>query len=122
MRVVLMSTAIAILMTSAALADDSVLASRFGNTTIATDPTGAQTKVYYNADHTFSAKIVGQTVNGTWKVDSGTVCLTYANTANLPATIPNPTCLPVAAHNVGDTWTAGEGAMKRTITLVKGIQ
>jgi phenolic acid decarboxylase len=122
MRVVLMSTAIAVLMTSVAFADDSVLASRFGNTTIATDTAGAQTKVYYNADHTFSAKIVGQTVNGTWKVDSGTVCLTYANAANLPATIPNPTCLPVAAHNVGDTWTAGEGAMKRTITLVKGIQ
>ena len=36
--------------------------------------------------------------------------------------MPNPTCLPVAAHNVGDTWTAGEGAMKRPITLVKGIQ
>jgi hypothetical protein len=122
MRVVLMSTAIAILMASAALADDSVLASRFGNTTIATDPTGAQTKVYYNADHTFSAKIGGQNVNGTWKVDNRIVCLTYANAANLPATVPNPTCLPVAAHNVGDTWTAGEGAMKRTITLVKGIQ
>jgi hypothetical protein len=117
-----MSTAIAILMTGAAVADDSVLASRFGNTTIVTDTAGVQTKLHYNADHTFSAKVGDRTVNGTWKVDGGNVCLTYANAANLPATMPNPTCLPVVAHNVGDAWTTGEGAMKRNVTLVKGIQ
>jgi hypothetical protein len=122
MRIVLMSTAFAVLMTTAAFADDSVLASRFGNTTIATDTTGAQQKLYYNADHTFTAKVGAQTINGTWKIDGGNVCLTYQSTANLPATMPNPTCLPVVAHNVGDTWTTGDGAMKRTVTLVKGIQ
>lgn len=122
MRIFVTSTAIAMLMTSAVLADDSVLASRFGNTTIATDTAGGQTKLYYNADHTFSAKTGAQTINGTWKVDNGSVCLTYANAANLPATMSNPTCLPVAVHNVGDTWTTGGGAMKRTVTLVKGIQ
>jgi hypothetical protein len=122
MLVVLMSTAIAILMTSAAFADDSVLASRFGNTTIATDTAGGQTKLYYNADHTFSAKMGDRTINGTWKVDGGNVCLTYANATNLPVNMPNPNCLPVIAHNVGDTWITGDGAMKRTVTLVKGIQ
>jgi hypothetical protein len=119
MRVVLTSIAIAISITGPALADDSVLASRFGNTTIATDMAGGQTKLYYSADHTFSAKTGDRTINGTWKVEDGNVCLAYANAA---ANIPNPTCLPVSVHNVGDTWTTGKGAMKRTVTLVKGIQ
>jgi hypothetical protein len=30
----------------------------------------------------------------------------------------NPVCLPAVAHQVGDTWTAGD----RTATLVQGIQ
>jgi hypothetical protein len=124
MRIFVMSTAMAMAMTmtSAVLADDSVLASRFGNTTLATDTAGGRTKLYYNADHTFSAKMGDRTINGTWKVDGGNVCLTYANATNLPVNMPNPNCLPVIAHNVGDTWTTGDGAMKRTVTLVKGIQ
>jgi hypothetical protein len=123
MRAILICAASTMLAT-AAMADDSVLASRFGNTTIATDPTGAQTKLYYNADHTFSAKIGAQglAVKGTWKIDGGNVCLSYDGSAPLPPNLPNPTCLPVAAHNVGDTWSTGDGAMKRTVTLVKGIQ
>ncbi len=122
MRAILMGAAAAALLSSAALADDSVLASRFGNTTIATMANGQTLKLYYNADHTFTSKIGDQTSNGTWKLDGGTVCLTYANPAALPAGTANPTCVPVAAHNVGDSWSVGAGDQKRTISLVKGIQ
>jgi hypothetical protein len=112
----------AVLFATAAMADDSVMASRFGNTTVSTDSAGVKSKLYYNADHTFTAKVGDQAVSGTWKVDGGTICLTYSGGAMLPPTMPNPTCLPVVAHKVGDTWTTGDGAMKRTVTLVQGIQ
>jgi hypothetical protein len=121
MRAIAFSVA-AILFATAATADDSVMASRFGNTTVSTDSAGVKSKLYYNADHTFTAKVGDQSVSGTWKVDGGTICLTYPAGANLPATMPNPTCLPVVAHKVGDSWTTGEGAMKRSVTLVPGIQ
>jgi hypothetical protein len=121
MRAIMMSAA-AIMFATAASADDSVMASRFGNTTLSTDASGVKSKLYYSADHTFTAKVGDQSVSGTWKVDGGTICLTYSAGASLPPTMPNPTCLPVVAHKVGDTWTTGEGAMKRTVTLVQGIQ
>lgn len=98
-----------------ALADD-IMASRYGNTTITTDPSGVQTKIYYAADGSFTGVQNGQKFNGTWKIDaSGTICLTFAQAVPGAA---NPTCTPVAAHKVGDTWTAAG----RTITLVQGIQ
>jgi hypothetical protein len=118
MRVVLMSTAIAILMSTAAYADDSVLASRFGNTTITKNAAGNETRLYYAADHTFKAKSGGQMTDGTWKIDGGTICLTYANPAALPAGTPNPTCVPVSAHKVGDSWSAGP----YSVSLVAGVQ
>ncbi len=119
MRAILTCAASACLLATAALADDSVLASRFGNTTVATDASGAQSKLYYNADHTFTAKAGTMSVKGTWKVDGDKVCLSYDPA---PPGMASPNCLPVAAHNVGDTWTVGDGAQKRTVTLVKGIQ
>jgi hypothetical protein len=122
MRAILMGAAAAILLAGAATADDSALASRFGNTTIATTADGTTVKLYYKADHTFTGKTGSQATNGTWKIDGTTVCLTYANPAMLPAGAANPVCVPVAAHAVGDTWTVGVGMQKRTISLVKGIQ
>jgi hypothetical protein len=122
MRAILLS-AVLVLATTAALADEDVMASRYGNTTDSVDSQGIHTKLYYSADHTFKADVGGTKVNGSWKVDSGTICLTYANPpASMPATMPNPTCLPVMAHKVGDTWTTGEGAMKRSVSLKPGIQ
>ena len=105
---------------SAAIAADDVMASRYGNTTITTDSKGVQTKLYYKDDHTFTAKQGTQETKGTWKVDDkGTICLTYDKPF---AGMPNPLCVPVVTHKIGDTWTTGEGDNKRTATLVKGIQ
>jgi len=114
MRAILLATAFAIAAT-AAIADDGVLASRFGNTTITKDANGNETHIYYAADHTFTGKQGANAFKGTWKIDGGTICLT-ADPA-IPNT-PNPTCAPVSAHNVGDTWTAGP----YTVSLVAGIQ
>ena len=103
------------LSTSFALADD-IMASRYGNTTIATGSSGVQTKLYYNADGAFTGKQGDQTFSGTWKLDgAGNICLNFAQP--LQGT-PNPTCVPVSAHKVGDSWSGG-GA---TMSLVQGIQ
>ena len=114
MRTILLATAFAFSAT-AAIADDSVLASRFGNTTITKDTNGTENHIYYAADHTFTGKQGGNGFKGTWKIDGGTICLTAD--PPIPNT-PNPACVPVSAHAVGDTWTAGPF----TVSLVAGIQ
>jgi hypothetical protein len=115
-----MGAAAVILLAGAAMADDSLLASRFGNTTIATSADGTVVKLYYSADHTFTGKFGNQNASGTWALNGNTVCLTY--TTPLPQGMTNPVCVPITAHAVGDTWSVGEGAQKRTMSLVKGIQ
>lgn len=115
MRKFLIAAAALALSTTLAFADD-IMASRYGNTTMATDPSGVVTKFYYAADGTFTGKQGTQSFNGTWKLDaSNNLCLTFAQT--LPG-VANPTCLPASAHKVGDTW----GGAGRTVTLVQGIQ
>jgi YD repeat-containing protein len=113
MRSILIVAALALSVTAAHAGD--VMASRYGNTTITTDASGVQTKLYYNADGTFTGKQGTFGFTGTWKLDGNTICLTF-NPA--PPGAPNPTCTPVSAHKVGDTWSGGG----RTITLVQGIQ
>jgi hypothetical protein len=98
---------------SAAFADD-IMASRYGNTVIATDPSGVKTKIYYKAGGTFTGATGTTNFTGTWKLDaSNNLCLTFAAP---PPGATNPTCVPAAAHKVGDTWAGG------TVTLVAGIQ
>lgn len=106
--------ALGVLTAAPAFADD-IMASRYGNTTVTTDASGVQSKIYYNADGSFTGKQNDQTFNGTWKVDGGNICLTFAQPVPGAA---NPTCVPVAAHKVGDSWKTGD----RTVTLVQGIQ
>ena len=103
------------LLAGQALADDSVMATRFGNTTITKDASGTERRVYYKADGTFTGKQGTVDFSGTWKLDGNTICLTTSVT--MPG-LPNPTCAPIGAHKVGDTWTAGP----YTISLVAGIQ
>lgn len=114
MRTLILAAAFAALSVSSALAED-VMASRYGNTTIATDAKGVQTKIYYQADGTLTGKQGATTFKGTWKVDKGQVCL---NNQPAPAGMANPFCAPVKSRKVGETWKAGD----RTVTLAKGIQ
>jgi uncharacterized membrane protein len=115
MRRIILAAALVAASVSYAFADD-VMASRYGNTTIATDAKGVQTKVYYKADGTLTAKQADKDYSGTWKVVNGQVCLTFKEAP--PGGMANPFCAQVMAHKVGDTWKSGE----RTITLVQGIQ
>jgi hypothetical protein len=117
-KIVLASLASIALAASVALAADDVMASRYGNTTVTTDAKGQQTKVWYKADGTFTAKAGDQTTTGTWKVDGGKICLTY--TGATPPGMTSPACFPISAHKVGDKWTVGEGDNKRTVELVAG--
>lgn len=114
MRTVLIAAAFAAFSISAAYADD-IMASRYGNTTISKDAAGNETHLYYAADGTFTGKQGGTAFKGSWKISGGTVCLTAMPA--IPNT-PNPACVPVAAHAVGETWKAGP----YTVSLVKGIQ
>lgn len=113
-RTALLCVAFAVMSAVPALADD-IMASRYGNTTVTTDANGVESRLYYNADGAFTGKQAGATFNGTWKLDGGNICLTFAQPVPGAA---NPTCLPVAAHKVGDTWKTGD----RTVSLVQGIQ
>src|ERR1044071_6356924 len=118
-KIILASFAAMALSTTFAIAADDIMATRYGNTTVSSDAKGVETKVYYNADHTFTFKSGTQSGKGTWKIDGTNICLTYETPM---AGVPNPLCLPVTAHKVGDTWTTGEGDQKRTVKLVAGVQ
>jgi hypothetical protein len=113
-RTLLLAATIAAASVSLAHAED-VMASRYGNTTIATDAKGVQTKIYYKADGTLTGKQGDMAFTGTWKVAKGQVCLT---TQPEPANMANPFCRPAAPRKMGETWKVGD----RTVSLVKGIQ
>ncbi|MBS0470721.1 MAG: hypothetical protein JSR60_06590 [Proteobacteria bacterium] len=115
MRALILGVALAAAFAGSAMAGEEVLASRFGNTTITKDASGNESRIYYRADHTLTAKQGGMTTEGTWKMDGGNVCLTFATP--IPNT-PNPVCAPASDHKVGDSWSAGP----YTVSLVAGIQ
>jgi hypothetical protein len=102
---------------SLALAQDDVMASRFGNTTVAHTESGHEVHMYYKSDHTFTGKVVdvGFDLKGTWAVDGSKLCLTYDPA---PPTVTNPQCQPIVAHKLGESWTS-DG---RAVTIVEGIK
>ena len=114
MRTMILAATLAALSVSLAWGDD-VMTSRYGNTTIATDSKGVQTKLYYSADGTLTGKQSEMSFKGAWKIANIQLCLTFTTT--VPG-MSNPFCVTVAAHKVGDTWQGGG----RSVTLVKGIQ
>lgn len=112
MRTLILASALALVCTTALAGP---LDSRFGNTTITKDTQGNETHLYYAADGTLTGKQNGQAFKGTWKINGGTVCLTFDP---VPAGVTNPTCVPVSEHKIGDTWGAGP----YSVSLVAGIQ
>lgn len=120
MRTFIIAIMSAIALTTAAIAGEAeVMASRYGNTTKVTMADGTVVKIWYNADHTWTGDNNGNAINGTWKVADGKLCVTFANP---PPNVTNPTCSEAKARTVGETWTAGEGDQKMTVTLVQGKQ
>ncbi|HEX3675640.1 MAG TPA: hypothetical protein VHU87_15320 [Rhizomicrobium sp.] len=117
MRSILVAACVLALSATAASADESAMTSRFGNTTIAKNKNGTESHIYFNADHTFTGKVLRPAValKGTWKVEGDNVCMIYTPP---PFGVTNPQCKKLDAHQVGDTWT--DGLWK--VTIVAGIK
>lgn len=117
------AASLALLLSSAAFADDDPMAARYGNTIIVRMPqNGPIVHMYYNADHTFSGRAkMGQPgmadfiLHGTWKIEGDKICNDYNP---IPPGQKNPACNIIGDHKLGDTWMS-DG---RTITLVPGVQ
>ena len=123
MRRLLLAAAVSALCAAPALAADDMMAGYYGNTVISTGGV-LESHTHYRPDHTFdvTATAMGQSFNGkgTWAIDDkGQLCRTYETP---PPGMPNPLCIPAETHKVGDSWTTGEGAMARTVTIKPGVQ
>jgi hypothetical protein len=104
MKRILTAAALAAFSASMAMAADDPMASRYGNTIVTTTADGkAAGSTYYDADGKMSRKTPdGKETKGTWKLEGDKLCITQTDPA--PAAGAAPTCLPFAAHKVGDSW------------------
>ena len=114
MRATIIAAALLALM-GAACAGEDQMASRYANTTIATDPDGTQTKLYYRPDHSFTAKRGDWSSDGSWAIEDGKLCLNYK--IERPG-VGMRECVSAEAHKIGEKWVHNG----RTVTLVEGIQ
>lgn len=117
----LIAAALAVLCATPALAADDIMAGFYGNTAVSTGGV-AEIHTHYRADHTFdfvgTMMFMSRTFKGTWALDGkGNICRTFIG--ELPPDTTNPSCAPIVAHKVGDTWKSKDGA--RTITLKAGV-
>ena len=123
-RILIAASVFALLGGTALASDDDTMSGFYGNTAVSSGGM-LEAHTHYRADHTFdvAASGMGQTFNGkgTWALDGkGNVCRTFEVA---PPMGPNPSCGPIAAHKVGDTWTVtGADGNTRTLTLKAGIQ
>lgn len=63
MKTILAAAIGSLLLAGTAHADDSLMASRFGNTVIAkTKGGGPEAHLYFNADHTFTGKVIDPSI------------------------------------------------------------
>jgi hypothetical protein len=103
MNRILLSAAVLALSAGVALADN--LAGYYGNTVVITGPDGSVSKARIKADGTYeTTRPDGSVAKGTWAwKDDKTACFTQV-TPPAAAGQPNPLCLPIDAHKVGDSW------------------
>lgn len=94
---------------SAALADDP-MANTYSNTVVSKDSKGMTSSLLFNQDGTYTLKATGPDgkpvmIPGTWTLKDGgkTICLATAAPPNTPPAPPS--CSPLQAHSVGDSWT-----------------
>lgn len=91
-------------------------ASRVGNTVVAKDPDGTETRLYWRPDHSFTAKRPGWKTEGTWRVEGASLFLHY--------NIPRPgmgsdeEMKNATPRKPGEVW----GMADRKVTLMKGEQ
>jgi hypothetical protein len=106
---------------SMAIAADDPMATRYGNTVVAKTADGKELgRTYYNADGSYTRKTPAGESKGTWKMDSGKLCLTQTEPA--PPANQGTVCLPFpGSKNVGESWevTLPDGT-KATASLQQG--
>jgi hypothetical protein len=91
-------------------------ASRVGNTVVAKDPDGTETRLYWRPDHTFAATRPGWKTEGTWAVKGSSLFLHYAIARpNMGSDEEMKNATP---RKVGEVW----GMADRKVTLVAGEQ
>lgn len=114
MRIVLL-TAAAFLAATPALADTWTGA--YGGTIESTYADGRVAKVYVDPDHTYSIALPDhQTLKGTWADAGGQSCFTMTDPP--PAPESRPSCFPIKAYKVGDTF-AGDDATGHFTGVIK---
>ncbi len=91
------------------------LSTYFGNTLIGTAPNGKTARASLSRDGTFvGASPEGTAVKGKWNVEGGKLC--FAVLDPKPPD-PQPVCIPIARHKIGDKWTVNDGRRTWTVTL-----
>lgn len=102
-------------LTATAPAFAQMMQSAYENTIVVATANGAQSRYHFNADNTFTVQTPdGQTVNGTYAVENGQICLT-------PQGGERACTDYVGDKNVGDTWTqTGTDGAPITVTLEAG--
>jgi hypothetical protein len=123
MRGLLLITSALALSATRALAGDDIMAGYYGNTVISAGGM-LESHTHYRADHTFdvTATAMGQSFNGkgTWKIDDqGQLCRTYETA---PPGMPNPLCIVLESHKVGDSWSVSVNGRTRSMSLKAGIE
>lgn len=98
---------------ASALASEDPMLTRYGNTTIALDPDGSTTRLFYRADHSFIAKRADWQSDGHWAIENGKLCLSYKITR---PSVGDKECVSSEPHELGDVWIHGI----HHVTLVKG--
>jgi hypothetical protein len=117
-RVILAAAAV-VALTMPALAADP-MANYYGNTLVGKSERG-EMHMWYKADNTYTSTFNDRPSAGTWAAEGDKVCLTQT-VPPAPAGTP-PRCFPMAAHTVGDTWTAPtQNGDTMSMTLVAGHQ
>jgi hypothetical protein len=95
--------------------DTGMMHSAFGNTVVVTEPSGAIYRYHFNADGSFDVVTPDRTINGTYTVANGQICVTYTGRTQSECTAY------AGEKNVGDTWTQnGSDGHPITITLQAG--
>ena len=109
-----LALAFAVLAAGPASAD---MSGTVGNTIVINYPDGSVTKVWTQADGTFSISRNGGMFHGTWADDGKQVCYTESDPSVAKVCTPSPT------RKVGDTWTVNDVDGKPvTAQLVAGHQ
>lgn len=121
MKSFLIAGSLAVLCAAPAFAADDVMAGFYGNTAVSTGGP-LEIRTHYRADRTFdfvgSAMFMSRTFKGAWALDGkGNICRTFIG--DVPQGATNPSCAPITAHKLGDTWKSKDGM--RTITLKAGV-